>query len=401
VQYVEEKLRGLMMNSKSYQTNHYIILSLIFLAINTILYQKLGIKIANDSPRYLEYSNLIINKNIFYKAHDFWYLSYVLFITIVKLFTDNCLYIVLLQIILSWLSIVAIYKSSFLLFNENAIAFATSIAYLTFIEISSWNFYVLTESFYSSMMCIAIYLVIRTHLNPTYKNLILCFIACLITFFTKPTGISIGIAIGALLLYQHKNVILKAPKSLIITSSIVLVSISYLLINSMLQSFILIENYLLGEIVYGITTLPGFPSMDMLTIDVDMASITVPDKSHSPIIRNFLFFIQNPIFYTKLASLKLFWFLAHIKPYFSLIHNVFIALLLYPMYLFFGISLSENTVDKSIKLFLSSIIIVNCLIVSLTSEDWDGRFLMPILPALFLLGTGQFVLFVRKRIPSL
>jgi hypothetical protein len=388
-----------MMSSKSQPTNHYIILGLFFLAINTLLYQKLGIKIANDSPRYLEYSNLIITKNIFYKAHDFWYLSYVLFISIVKLFTENYLYIILLQIVLSWLSIVAIYKSSILLFKENTIAFATSIAYLSFVEISSWNFYVLTESFYCSIMCIAIYLVIRAYINPNNKNIILCSIACLVTFFTKPTGISIGIAIGALLIYQHNNTILNAPKPLLISSIIVLIGISYLLINSMLQSFILIENYLLGEIVYGITTLPGFPSMDTLTIEVDMASIIVPDKSHSPIVRSFLFFIQNPIFYTKLASLKLFWFLAHCKPYFSLIHNVYIVILLYPIYLFFGISLSENTVDKPIKLFSSSIIIVNCLIVSLTSEDWDGRFLMPILPALFLLGTGQFVLFVRKRIP--
>lgn len=385
----------------SIQTKHYLILGLFFLAINTFLYQKLGIKIANDSPRYLEYSNLIITKNIFYKAHDFWYLSYVLFITIVKLFTDNCLYIVLLQIILSWLSVIAIYKSSFLLFKDNTIAFASSFAYLSFFEISSWNFYVLTESFYSSMMCITIYLVIRTHLNPNYKNLILCFLACLVTFFIKPTGIAVGVAIGGLLLYQYKNKILKTPKPVLIASIIILCFLSYLLINKMLQTFILIDNYLLGEIVYGITTLPGFPSMDTLTIDVDMASIIVPDKSHSPIVRMFLFFIQNPVFYLKLAGLKLFWCLAHCKPYFSLIHNVFIAVLLYPIYLFFGISLSENTVDKSIKLFLSNIIIVNCLIVSVTSEDWDGRFLMPILPALFLVGTGQFVLSIRKRIPRL
>lgn len=389
-----------MMSSKSSQTNHYIILGIIFLAINTVLYQKIGIKIANDSPRYLEYSNLIITKNIFYKAHDFWYLSYVLFITIVKLFTDNCLYIVLLQIIISWLSIVAIYKSSFLLFKENAIAFATSIAYLSFIEISSWNFYILSESFYSSMMCIAIYLVIRTHLNPTYKNLILCFIACLVTFFTKPTGIALCFAAGILLLNQNKNYVLKTPKYLLVTFAIILPTLIYILINRMLESFVLIENYLLGEIVYGVTTIPNLPSMDTMTIDVDMAKIIVPDKSHSPIVRIFLFFIQNPAFFIKLSSLKLFWFLVHCKPYYSLIHNVFIAVLLYPIYLFFGISLSKNAIDKPIKVFILCFVIANCLIVSLTSEEWDGRFLMPILPVLFLVGARQYVLFVRKRIPS-
>ena len=250
-------------------------------------------------------------------------------------------------------------------------------------------------------MCIAIYFVIRAYNNPNNKNIILCSIACLITFFTKPTGISIGIAIGALLIYQYKNSILKTPKLMLVASICILCISSYVLINSMLQSFILIENYLLGEIVYGITTLPGFHSMQTLTIDVDMASINVPDKSHSPIIRNFLFFVHNPVFFVKLFSLKLFWYLAHCKPYFSLFHNVFIIVLLYPMYLFFGISLSVNSDDKPIKLFLTTIIFINCLIVSLTSEDWDGRFLMPILPALFLLGTGQLVLYIRKRIPLL
>ena len=389
------------MQSFSIQTKHYLILGLFFLAINTFLYQKLGIKIANDSPRYLEYAHLILTKSIFYKPHDFWYLSYTLFITIVKLFSESNLYIILFQLILSWFSIIILYKSSLLLFKDLTIAFTTSFVYLSFIEISYWNFYVLTESFYTSMMCIAIYLVIRMYHYPNNKNLLFCLISCLITFFTKPTGISVAVALAILLAYQYKNVILKTPKYVLIYSTIVIILISYILINSMLKTFILIENYLLGEIVYGITTLPGFPSMGILTIDVDMTSMNVPDKNHSPIMRNFLFFIQNPVFFLKLFGLKLFWYLAHCKPYFSVIHNVFIVILLYPMYLFFGISLAENTIEKPIKLFLSSIIIINCLIVSLTSEDWDGRFLMPILPAIFLLGTRQMVLFIKKRIPSL
>lgn len=389
------------MNSKTVRTTHYLILGFIFVAIHAFLYQKLGIKIANDSPRYLEYSDAVLRGQFFYNTHDFWYLSYILFITTAKLFTYNSLYILLLQIILSWLSIIAIYKSSFLLFKENTIAFATCIAYLSFVELSSWNFYVLTESFYCSMMCIAIYLVIRTHQNPSNKNLFSLLLTCLILFFTKPTGIAVAIAMASMLMYQYKHAILNAPKPLLIASTATLLFLGYILINKMLTTFILVENYLLGEIVYGITTLPGFPSIEILTINVDPANMTIPDKKHSPIVRNFLFFIWNPIFFLELASLKLFWFLAHCKPYYSLIHNILIAVLLYPMYLFFGISVSKNIIYKPIKLFIVSFFIVNCLIVSLTTEEWDGRFLMPILPALFLLGIGQMTLFIRKTFPDL
>jgi hypothetical protein len=385
----------------SIQTRHFLLLGFFFIIINTFLFQKIGVKIANDSPRYLEYSNSILTKNIFYNSHDFWYLSYIFFLTSIKLFTDNVSYIVLFQVVLSWFAVVVLYKSSLLLFKDYTIAFSTCVAYLSFIEISSWNFYVLTESFYSSIICFTIYSVIRTYNFPDFQNIILCFLLGLLSFFTKPTGIAIGIAIGSLIFYTYKKSILKTPKYLLALISSLPLFLCFLLINNMLKTFILIENYLLGEIVYGVTTLPGLQSISTLTIDVNIANLKIPDKNLSPIVRMFLFFIENPIFNIRLASLKLFWFLVHCKPYFSHIHNIFIAVLLYPMYLFFGISLTKNTINNPIKLFLISIVIVNCLIVSLTSEDWDGRFLMPILPAIFLLGTGQIILSIRRQIPLL
>jgi len=384
------------MLTTSKQNKHIFVLGILFFAINFILYQKLGIKFANDSFRYLEYSTQILDEGNFYRNHDLWYLGYVLFITCTKIISSNSELIVLFQILLSGVAIFSLYFASKLLFQDELAAFVTSLTYLLFLEISYWNFYILTESFYSSMMCFSIFFVIKSYYLPTVKNILFCVFICLITFFTKPTGIALGIAIFVLLVLKHKEYILKTNKWLLYTFAILILLASYLLINRMLQTFTLIENYLIGEIVFGITTLPNYPSLKTLTIDVNVSDLSIPTTDHSPIARNLLFFICNPVFFIKLASLKLFWYLAHVKPYFSFIHNFFIAISLYPFYLLFGISFRKESIDYAMKGFFFTIVLMNCIIVSLTSEDWDGRFIIPILPVLFIVASPQLAFYLRK-----
>ncbi len=381
-------------NSFKFKTLSYSSLAILYLIINVILYFRIGVKVVTDSPRYIDYASQILETGHFYQDHNLWYIGYVFLIVVCKCFSESPLTIVLAQIVMSGVAIIALYKASQLLFRNGLAAFITVAFYLLFVEISIWNFYALAESFYGSMMCIAIYTVVKAYSEPTNKHVAIALLISLIASVTKPTGISLLLAGIVLIFYFNRKIVFRLNKTLLIAAACTIIVLSYILIDRMLQTFTLIESYEMGEIVYGIISPAGAPYLNYLTVSVDCATFKSPSTLLSPVIRLTAFIWQNPLFFLKICLSKLFWYLAHIKPYFSQSHNLFIALMLYPAYFFYGICLRKRSIDLGMKLFLSTIIICNCLIVALTSEDWDGRFIVPILPALFLFagkGMSDFI----------
>ena len=106
----------------------------------------------------------------------------------------------------------------------------------------------------------------------------------------------------------------------------------------------------------------------------------------------FLFILYNPIFFLKLSLAKLFYFYGNAKPYFSWQHNVVIIGFLWTVY-GFGIK-GFKYLKKNHKVFLLSY-----LMIVLCSEDWDGRFLIPVLPVVFVccsVGINEFFLIKRN-----
>jgi hypothetical protein len=96
---------------------------------------------------------------------------------------------------------------------------------------------------------------------------------------------------------------------------------------------------------------------------------------------------SQPIYFAKLTLLKGLLFVGHIKPYYSGLHNLFIACYLYPCYALaikgFWM-LRKRPVVQAMFVF----ILFQIITVSLTSENWDGRFLLPVLPLVFVFATA-------------
>lgn len=381
------------------RNQHFLLLLLLFGIVNVLLYLKLGVRIANDSFRYQGYAELMMNQGTLYQPHNFWYISYVLFTVATKFVSDQWVHLVLFQIALSAVSIAALYHFSRLLFNDKQVAFLTAALYLSFFEISSWNFYILVESFYASILCICLYCIANAYFKTTLPRIALATFTTLVALFTKPTGIAL--LAGILVFFAFlKWEWLKKFKWVNTSLFLLVVVLGFFLLNKMLESFTLIENYQLGEIVFGITTLPNYPSYDLMVVEVPQAVKETVAPNLSPIPRTITFFIEQPLFFLKLCFLKLLWYLAHIKPYYSWLHNFYIAGILYPMYIFYCHSLTKKSAITPLKILFTTLILFNCLIVSLTSEDWDGRFIIPILPPLFVLGTKglvDFAIGIKKR----
>ena len=64
-------------------------------------------------------------------------------------------------------------------------------------------------------------------------------------------------------------------------------------------------------------------------------------------------------------------------------------IVLYPSYLFSIITVRRYKIEQSAKVFISTFILSQAAVVALYMEDWDGRFLLPVIPFVFLLASPQ------------
>jgi hypothetical protein len=362
----------------------YIDYLLIFLGwgiSHFILFQIYGVNIVNDSPRYLSYAHKLLSQGQWYRTHDIWYFSYVLYVAFI-FWVGGCeKFIVGGQVILSGIALYFLYHSAILLTQKRIVGLLAVFFYLLWFKISAWNFYILTESLYASMICITLYFIIQI---PTQSSSYYFGVLPLVLFtaMARPTGIAL---LGAFLLMGfsilHQKYRFSWQK--ICLASMVLLCGFYFLLNRMLQTFVIVENYAMGEIVFGVTQYHSY----RFWLTVSNENLIVPSTQLAPIDRLFWFVIYNPIYFFKLASFKLFWFLGHIKPYYSLKHNLFIMAVLYPLYFFCIKGILYLKKIKPLQHFMISYVTLHCLIIMFNNEDWDGRFIISILPVVFLMAS--------------
>jgi len=268
--------------------------------------------------------------------------------------------------------------------------------FVLFAELSFWNAYLLAESIYVSFVCFSI--LIATELSVARKNrlaqVIIAFLILTFTTFIKPTGISVAAALaitGLAWLWKTQ----RRPIAVLVTV-VVAMALTFFA-NRMLYTYQVMENYQSGEIIYAITTVSDTKLTDQLTVEVP-PSLTIPEASLPPVIRILKFAIDHPVYWLKLFTAKVFYLLTHIRPYWSWYHNLFSAAFLLISYVFFFRGLLSSRRYFFFKTALLTFLTVQILSVGMTSEDWDGRFLMPMLPVIFLFaGRGIGLLLFPNR----
>ncbi len=370
-----------------------LILLLLCLCVNVVMAQWYDAKVGVDSKHYLLYSQRILEKGaLFVELHYFWYLGYVLFVTVAKSLWNDIQMIVLLQILFHAIGVAALYYSSRYLFNNRLAAWGAALLLMLWPDMLFWNFMVMTESFCTSFTCLVILLLVL-HVKKQWPMLWLL-PAILLLFFIRPTGIAVLVAFGLMLASIYQLYLVKYRTALVIVG-LALVAGLYLLINGMLDTFVLVENYATGEIVYLAASLPdNYPGKEMILLAPQ--DLTIPDAGLSPVVRLLLFIVYNPWYFAKLSGMKLFYFLTHTKPYYSPIHNLLLLLVLLPLYFSTAKTIISNTIMRPLRVFLITFFVVHCVIILFTIEDWDGRFLMPLLPFVFLLGSRGMALLCQQ-----
>ncbi len=265
---------------------------------------------------------------------------------------------------------------------------------ILYIEIPMWNSYILAESFYVSCITFSVFFLVNFIFYPSRSSLVFAVFTIALTFLIKPTGIALlaaSIAVFvAFIIIGGFNTWIK-----ILVSGTIIISI-LALSNRMLLTYRIMENYELGEVIYAISTLPPSAKYNGLII-IPPNDLEIPGVEYPPLIRVMIFIVNHPLYWLKLFMAKLFYFLAHIRPYWSIWHNLFSILFLVPIYFFFIRGVVGREVNSYFRIFALCYVIMHIVSVCVTSEDWDGRFLVPILPVIFLLSSHSMGKLIVKE----
>ncbi|MEM9328430.1 MAG: hypothetical protein AAGA85_22370, partial [Bacteroidota bacterium] len=329
-----------------------------------------------------------LSEGFYIEPHNVWYFSYVLFVYGVRLLVPGTLAtgLVIGQYLLGLLALVALTDAGRRIYDSNRAGIAVGFVYCVFVELTFWHSYVLCESLYVSGVCFLLWSAVRLeqHRRSRYDWLLLIGLATWVAFL-KPTGIAVWASLAALGVYALWPRLRPGWRW---TMGILTVLLILLAADRMLATFGVIRNYEKGEVIFGIRSLP-------YRVDYRTLMLTPPEDIYVPqdsstIRRIMTFVVQHPWYWIKLTTLKLWYFLAHIRPYWSGAHNAFNLILLLPCYVLSFRMVRASRLPRWFVLASTVFVLVQCLSASLTSVDWDGRFLMPVLPVVFVLASGYF-----------
>lgn len=330
-----------------------------------------GVKTGVDSEVYISNARSILAGDTI-TGIDFWHIGYSYFLASIFWIGGNLLTVILSQIILSGLALIALFSLAYKLSGDKRVAVIASLLFVGWFKIHEWNTFIYSESLFTS--CVLISLAILNRCTKPWHYLVCLPLFCF-TFLIRPTGVGLLAGLVAYVLYELDARLEFSKKWFYIGATGVVVLFAYVLqleltdyVNSILES------YSKAEIIY--------PNIKLwITVPDDL---WLPAESTAPYMKLLSFAWHNPLYFVKLFSLKFLLFFANLKPYFSWLHNLFIILILFPSY-YFAVHGFKQLRSCGERYFMLVFIFFQALTVACTSENWDGRFLIPVLPMIFVL----------------
>jgi len=115
------------------------------------------------------------------------------------------------------------------------------------------------------------------------------------------------------------------------------------------------------------------------------------DSARSSTISAIAYTYEHPWESIHLATLRVLAALAHVRPYYTMRHNLAVLSLLVPIYLLAVLGLAGARCEP-LTVLLAGVVAVHLLVIAITDSDWDGRSLLVALPLIGLLAARGLVM---------
>ncbi|MFD2248536.1 glycosyltransferase family 39 protein [Pontibacter ruber] len=352
-------------------------LALLWLCIQSALYLRYGVRFMGDSEGYILYAQNIAERFHFEQSHQLKYFGYPLFMALLFKFGLGLKGVVLAQIIISGVATIALYKTTRLLAGNWLAPALSTLLFIGWYEVQMYNTFILTESLYISLFIFVFYFLARAkgNLRQSLWALLVIFYICIV----RPNGFIALVAYFGYIFttfYIH----IKSPLTrgaLILAFSLVPVIAVVVVDQYLLTSFgAILDPYEKGHVIFMYEDL----------VVPSSGPILMPPADASPLAKISYFIQHNTSYFIRMAGLRFLLFWGNVKPFYSLLHNLIIVVVLYPLYFFTVRAIATNRIATSLSVFVVLLLLQQCFITTMTSEDWNGRFLMTLIAFVFIFG---------------
>jgi hypothetical protein len=180
------------------------------------------------------------------------------------------------------------------------------------------------------------------------------------------------------------------------SGALAVITIGFVAAFNMFQLWDFTDQYAKGNIVTYMDTTEGGPlyheGLRLATTDVRL-----PDEDASPLFKMIQFVFYNPVHFLKSCFYKIWYLISFTRPYFSTMHNALSIVWVGVIYFLYALGWRRAS-NMPIKIFTIAVILSNCVLVGISTVDWDNRFYIPMESSLVLLaGGGAASLYDRAR----
>ena len=344
-----------------------------------------GVQYWLDSDRYLLGAESILNgAPIIGRGNQ--YLGYLIFIALIKFMSLPIEFVVVFQIIIAIVAAFTLFNLAKAITGNSISGYVAISLYLLNPFITTWHTFILTESLYSSLVIFTCWTFYKAFTFRSYKNILIFIIVLLLTILTRPNGwIFLPLLIGFCLFYSKLQLKIKISGLVIIFFSFIFLASTVPAFQKAISLTTPIELMQEGEVVW------GHPELR-----IEMPKENFSDEQNW--YQGYKYIIKHPFSCSKLAFLRVGYMFIQIRSHHSPAFKVHILLWIIPAYLLALIGILKFRQSKITRIALA-IILGHAFIVGLTYATHESRFLIYILPIIYLLSGCGFVYLMDKIIP--
>jgi 4-amino-4-deoxy-L-arabinose transferase-like glycosyltransferase len=341
-------------------------------AVQIVLFAVGGVRFGGDTARYLGAARALLAGHWpVGKANS--YLGYDFFVAAITGVGLGPTAVVIIQAAIAVIAGYCLYLLGRRFYGHRAGLLAGAL-YFVYVDVQRWNFFVLTDSLFASVLVIMVYLVIRA---DRWLWWAVALFAAGFALTLRPNGVIVPAALGLYLLYGlwRRGAYRTLFAVLGVIAVVTVLGLNF--VNTMSSRQYLPQQYLKGTVIW----------------DYPQAAVKLdgepPDCSEGGALRQIACFItERPGYFLELGATRLAYFFGHSRPFYSWLHNVLLWVTLFPIYVLAVIGLVRRERGRWRRLLPAAVIGFQAIVAMLTFVDWDGRHLMAVLPLVFLLAGG-------------
>lgn len=359
------------------------LLAIIWLVAHSLLITRYGIRTFDDTIIYTQAARYLTEHASLADADQIFYCIPIACIALNNLlFPGTYLPLVILQCLVSACATIALYQAARKVFADSRAGFLAAFIYLIWWDAIHWNITIMTESLACSAACFLLHRLAIFKAHPRDYALIIlwtCIAICI-----RPTGIIMALGVLAFLITYHRTRIkLTLWQSLLLYTGIAILLIAAA--EYMFTRWDFTDQYKRGNIITYADTIEGTPLYHESMRRQQPLRLAGPETP--ALLRMVAFVVYNPVHCLKTMFLKIGFLLSGVRPYYSIAHNLY-TLTWHLLIYIFSIVGCRIIQPRSLLAFAVTVVVINSLLVGLSTVDWDNRFYIPMVPPLALLAAG-------------